>query len=483
MKITPSFVWILVLGLLVIHCKKEQEEIADPPPAVPEPEENLPPKIPLIDILHITYSSATINCTKAVDPENDQLYYSLYLEDSLIISHTDTNIFYKFENLAPQKEYKGKVTVTDSINPAVEVPFNFTTPKYVTRFSHIFTSVEGNLGGGLSIEFTDDGGYIILGTYSTGTHYLFCLKIDSLGFEQWSKFYDIHISDFNGKIISTSNNHYVFVIQQHLVMIDQNGEITWHVTGDEYDRYFWVLENKAHELIIAGTTSHTASLLKYSLDGEPIWTHQYHGVSERFVNSLCTSHDDNYMIFGTRRGDDDNDFWITKIDQSGEMIWEQVYEDPDYAFAEQIILCQDNGFALVGETWGNLDISSARVLKTDVDGNLLWDRAFLWDNFKTYAKSIVQNPDGTFLFAGNNGYSPEESVLVKLDHSGNLLWKRHFKPEDCLDYLWLSSEMRLCPDNGVVVTGIKSWVWYGCTGEVKGLWVYKTDEDGYYEAK
>lgn len=474
MKIHLSIILLICVLLALTNCSKESVVINEPEPTV-----NQPPQSPDIEILKIRYNTVTISCSKAFDPDKDTLYYSLYLEDSLYISNSTIDLFYKFEHLEPETNYQGIVRVSDSINPAVDTEFSFTTSNYVTRFSHTLNSTLGNVGGGISIELTDDGGYIILGTISTLTHYLYVLKVDSLGYEQWSKFYDIKCSAFRGEIIKVSNGNYAFAIQEHIIMIDPSGKIVWHVTKEEYTDYISILENDNHELIIAGENSNMSSLSSYNLAGEEIWIKHYHGVDEVFVRSLCKTHDNNYTIFGATRGVI-HDFWIMKIDQNGEMLWEKVYEDPEYAFADQIILCKDNGFVLAGQTHGNTGTSTSRIIKTDMFGNLLWDKSFRWNGFGTDVRSIVQNKDETYIFCADNGDTPSETVLVKLDQSGNLVWKNHFKPELSMDYIWHPSEIKLCPDNGVIVTGIKTWVWNGYEDQERGLWIFKTDEDGYY---
>jgi hypothetical protein len=470
----PILIILFFIALLTItNCKKGN--IANEPE--PEPIINHSPQSPDIELIKISYNTAIINCKKAIDLDGDKVYYSLLLEDSLLISNSKVELFYKFENLKQETTYHGIVRVSDSINPAVDTHFTFTTEKYITRFSHTLTSTLGETGAGMSIEITDDGGYIILGTISYLTNYWYVVKVDSLGYEQWSKFYDIKISDFAScEIIKVSNGNYVFAAQKHIVMIDQNGEILWHVIKEEFSGYNSIIENNNHELIVVGDNSKMISILCLNLSGEEIWTKQYQSINERNARSLCKTHDNNFMIFGVKRGDK-NDFWIMKIGQNGEVLWEKIFESPDYAFAGQIILCKDNGFVLVGQTNDNLGTPTSRIIKTDMSGNLMWDKSFIWHFYGTQARSIVQNQDESYIFSADNGY---ETVLAKLDQSGNLLWKNHFKPDLLMDYIWRTSEMKLCADNGVIVTGVKTWVWNGSENQEKGIWVFKTDKDGFY---
>jgi hypothetical protein len=169
---------------------------------------------------------------------------------------------------------------------------------------------------------------------------------------------------------------------------------------------------------------------------------------------------------------------LLKINDEGEILWRKTYTDKAYAFARQIKPTVDKGFIFCGTSMGVRDIEESRVIKIDSEGNLLWDKSFLWDGFKTYAYSIDQTKDGGFIFSGGNGYSPMSALLVKLDQGGEVVWRKTYEPE-YMDYIWIGCDVKPTNDNGIIMTGGKGSVW-GYGPKESGLWVFKTDASGDY---
>ncbi|NOX84489.1 MAG: hypothetical protein GXO86_00760 [Chlorobi bacterium] len=476
MKFFKTIFFLFVFLSIFFSCRKDDTVVDDkvPPPV------NTPPKLPEVTLLKLTYNSATISCGKAIDADNDTLYYSLYLKDSLILSSVSGDILYKFENLKPETFYEGKITVTDSVNEPVSSGFSFTTLKYKTLFSKIYNNPGGGIAG-KSLAKTADGGYVVFGTINQESRFMFILKVDSLGYEQWSRIYDIKIHELYGEIIKTVQNNFVLVIDNNIIKIDDQGNILWHFVAEKKNYYYSVIESDG-ELLITGLINLSASLTKLTLNGEKLWERTYYDPYERDAGSICKSHDGNYVILGTAKVDDKRNFWILKADNEGNMIWDRIYESPFYDFTEQIVLTNDNGFIIAGNSLASQNVNMARVFKTDENGNLIWDRTFKWDRFKTYARGVTQTPDGSYVFCGSAGYTPQKSLLVKLDASGEVIWKQFYKPPDyIIDYIWRFGEVKVCSDDGFILLGGKSWVEFGYPGQEKGLWIMKTDEYGNYE--
>lgn len=69
--------------------------------------------------------------------------------------------------------------------------------------------------------------------------------------------------------------------------------------------------------------------------------------------------------------------------------------------------------------------SDMLLLKTDLDGNELWQRNFGGSDFQS-ATSLIRNTTGEFLIVGNGidlTSSDNDIILVKTDSEGNQLWK------------------------------------------------------------
>jgi hypothetical protein len=386
--------------------------------------------------------------------------------------------------LVQDKKYTGKVDAVDKKNNRTSVPFDFVTNEYKIRFNKLYT-IENKNATGWSIEKTTDGGYVIGGniSYDNGGETLI-LKLDSLGYEQWHTICVHHLS-INVRIRQTSDDGYIITDQAKLIRLNSSGKEIWRYPNDQNGQGYnsLVISPDNNYIVVRGVDDTTngvlvkASVMKFDDNGDILWEKRYGEVKRTYADFIEKTTDGNYMILGTEGKEDAlSDVQLTKIDESGNILWQKTFEKNGYEFVTQLTPTKDNGFVISGFSDGALDIASAMIIKIDQNGNEEWTKTFLWDSFKTYAYSVKQTLDGGYMFCGGNGYSPEEAILVKLDNNGNLLWGKQYSP-DYSDYIWVARDMELTSDNGFIFVGIKSWIWSGDGKEV-GLWVLKTNELG-----
>ncbi|MBC8487932.1 MAG: T9SS type A sorting domain-containing protein [Bacteroidetes bacterium] len=211
--------------------------------------------------------------------------------------------------------------------------------------------------------------------------------------------------------------------------------------------------------------------------------------------------------------------FIFFIQLSAADTWVKTYQpfgdEVDY-FVEDIRVCPDEGYAVIGSIWNSeFSTNNGFLMKTDIDGNLLWA--------SIDTVSFVSGPepagfvvldDGSFITAGNNFWfggryflkrSPDGIIewtveldnnhgveaieltnegnlittagsmdgsinLQKFDLEGNLIWRRNYLPNG-FDYgSGLSVTQTL--DGGYALTGVvngpNNW----------DILVIKTDENG-----
>ncbi len=139
------------------------------------------------------------------------------------------------------------------------------------------------------------------------------------------------------------------------------------------------------------------------------------------------------MISGTLYNNNTtNSFGLYRLDEQGNEIFKRPFlndENPLRAFGQDVMLELPNGEILItGDQFtGNTnDWYRVFLLKLSASGDSLWMRTY--DSFwLDIPKAVVQTPDGGFLIQGSGGAEGtccRDLFLIKTDAEGNLLWQR-----------------------------------------------------------
>jgi hypothetical protein len=141
-----------------------------------------------------------------------------------------------------------------------------------------------------------------------------------------------------------------------------------------------------------------------------------------------------------------DDIHLFKLDSSGNIVWERAYGGSGAEWPFSACPTSDGGYIVIGVTYtfgpGPGDIY---IVKTDSIGNLMWSKNYGGAG-QDQGSSILQNPDGSYMFSANS------SALTKIDSLGNPLWSKHYTSPDG-GFLNIS---RRTSDNGYILLGFIS---------------------------
>jgi len=158
------------------------------------------------------------------------------------------------------------------------------------------------------------------------------------------------------------------------------------------------------------------------------------------------------------------DAWVVKLNNSGDIEWQNCLggTDDDYAYSIQQTI--DSGFIVAGYTWSNDgDVSGnhgggdAWVVKLNSSGTILWQKCLGGTDYDM-ANSIQQTSDGGFIVAGrthsNDGdvsgnHEGGDYWVVKLNSSGTILWQKCLGGTDYDD----AYSIQQTNDGGFIVAG------------------------------
>ncbi len=143
-------------------------------------------------------------------------------------------------------------------------------------------------------------------------------------------------------------------------------------------------------------------LVKINAKGQKVWSKILSPFMWMNPAKIISTHDDNIVIAASvsERDTVRHKIWLAKIDYSGRILWERLYNGIGDAFCSDVIETNDHGFVIVGATAQTPDDSTDwYVLKVDSLGIKKWDY-YYGGRYNDRATAVVQYYDSTIFVAG-----------------------------------------------------------------------------------
>jgi len=347
----------------------------------------------------------------------------------------------------------------------------------ITGTSQLDLDWSKNIGGSeddlvFGVDQTNDGGFIIAGWSESsdgdleenkGGRDAWIVKFDSEENIEWGKNYGGSMDDTALAIKQTSDGGFIAAGWSRSI----NGDLDSNYgQGD-----VWVF--------------------KLDFEGKIIWSKTYGGSNADYAVDIVETSDEGYVlaaVSGSWNSDVTgnngmDDYWIVKLDSSGNLLWEKTYGTvlPDRPTA--IILGTDGGYIICGSSWigntnGGQDGLEGWVIKLNDSGNLQWVKRY-GGRYVDYIKTIETTIDGGYIMAGgsksddgdlteNNGET--DAWIIKTDAAGNIEWSKSYGGFDDDDI------------NSIVQTVDDGYIMAGLFGITSGdSWLMKLDPQGNFD--
>lgn len=477
-----TFAIFIIVVFAIISCKKNNIPVNPPDPNIT----NNPPGQFTISLETVSWDTAKINWTKAIDPDNDSVSYKIYLNDTLKVQNYK-ELSFTFKNLRENTAYRVKIVAVDNKSKETANEINFTTKKYWLKF---LRKVEYGPITGYSYQKTgqmlkaNDGGYIIVGNsqigdWPNGPINTFTIKIDSLGNKIWQKRYDFVGDLYENKIVNC-NNGYIICGSLKLIKINNNGDIVWQTSpnlpSESINGIAVSIDGSIYAVGLApsGPPNNViiATLNKYDQNGNLIWAKSFSRTSREEFHDIKIYSNNELIVLG-RTNHPDADFWAVKFTMEGAVIWEKTYHDLAYAFPQSIIKTSEGNYVFTGYSYLSSSGAYFYLQMVDVNGNSKW--AYSVNDNHTRGYSVSEINDQSLIVSG--GYEllySAQSALYKFDKNGNKLWEKLYA--EFATYLFNKTVIPTS-DGGYIINSQKSKA-YNNSGETDQIYIFKTDDKG-----
>lgn len=282
--------------------------------------------------------------------------------------------------------------------------------------------------------------------------------------------------------------------------IDAQCEIIWQKTlgGLENDRirgggvlptsYGYLLAGDSNSFISGNKTTIGSGIWLIGLDslGNILWQKDYCNSNYIVIFSFEATLDNNYII-GTHALSDtcsykskanlNDDLWMLKIDELGNLIWEKSIQGKNKDVIPKIQPTRDKGFLVGLSSNSNIGLDKSEncrgdfdywILKVDSLGNVQWQKTIGGDK-EDLLRGIIESNDG-YLIGGSShsgmtgdklvdNFGSSDYWLLKIDFNGRVIWQREFGGnfEEDFDALLLTKDKKyiLAGSSGSSISGNK----------------------------
>lgn len=253
-----------------------------------------------------------------------------------------------------------------------------------------------------------------------------------------------------------------------IVKLDDSGNIVWQNTigGSGTDVIQSIQETDDGSLVCTGYSNSNISgdktenaiggydywILKLDASGNVIWQNTIGGDGNDVAYTIEQTTDGGYICGGqsisdasgdkTENSNGDNDYWVIKLDENGQIEWQNTIggDNDDRLFATH--QTTDGGYICAGNSMSNASGDKSEnnigfmdywVVKLDASGNIQWENTIGGDDDERLY-SIQQTTDGGYICGGGSpsnisGDKTENSNgqmdywVVKLNTSGTIEWQ------------------------------------------------------------
>ena len=355
-----------------------------------------------------------------------------------------------------------------------------------------------------SILRTPDGGFLIGGRSSSqatadkseasrGSYDYWIIKIDEHGQKEWDKTYGGTAGDHLTCMLLLPDGGYLLggysfsptsyeksefrrgQADYWVIRTDDEGNLLWDRTYGGYglERLNTMVLLSDGNILLGGNSDSGTQyehshfnrgnddwwLVKINIFGNKLWDKAYGGTAYDNLEKIIPLSDGGFMLGGisasgkqyekSSQGYGFSDYWILRTDSFGNKLWDRTFgtEQPDEF--KDIIELPDGGFLLGGNTHAGISgvktepgrgIKDQWLIRTDFNGNLLWDKT-IGGNKNDGVEKILLLEDGNYLIAGesDSNISGEKSQgnrgridywLVKINPQAKILWDKVYGGHD-----------------------------------------------------
>ncbi len=353
----------------------------------------------------------------------------------------------------------------------------FFTNAQTTYFNHSY-DIKSGYNSATSVAVINDG-YVYIGQYvNTVKRQMVIAKTDLNGDTLWAKRYgmapEIYYTGSCGGLVETMDGGFALCgtymdstggqVDLLFVKFDSVGDTLWtkKYGGNKWDVGNGCVQLTDKSYILFGRTESYGNgqddfyLIKIDSSGNQLWQKTYGATKNENGHYIEQTFDKGFILSGWTYsyGAGSYDGYVVKIDSNGNFQWQKTFGqlEGDWCYASQT---SDSGFIISGTmTIGPFSDDQGFLAKLNKNGDKQWQKTYGWQYMDMFDIAAVELNDGSFVVAGSRRDSTSHinGWLMKVTPLGDSLWSRIFQSGSLsvVNYFW---DLECTWDNGFIMVG------------------------------
>jgi len=193
-------------------------------------------------------------------------------------------------------------------------------------------------------------------------------------------------------------------------------QIKWlkEIKNNSFVHNIIALQDTGFVLVGANGSLNKTWIAKFDNEGNNIFTrnNSHSGSNEQYRDIISLSND-NLLIGGYTSGNSKDGFLITKLNATGNIVWERVYKDLISGIILDVTCFPDSNFIAVGE--------SANVMKQTNNSKSV---DVLKNEIMSYLDFLVHKARIKHIGAESSGSNSISGFIVSFDKKGDIIWQK-----------------------------------------------------------
>jgi hypothetical protein len=171
------------------------------------------------------------------------------------------------------------------------------------------------------------------------------------------------------------------------------------------------------------------ALTKIDASGNVIFEKSYGGSTFDLGTNICTTLDGNLLLLGittlSNASGTHVDILILKVNEDGDTLWTKTYGDPGSFDIAEGVLETDNGGILILRSTYNGSTNDLKLLHLDAQGDLLWEKIYN-SPYNDEGINIERAGNDEYILLGRRQDGDDDFYAMKVDAQGTVLWENTY---------------------------------------------------------